>query len=116
MWTMDQFITQNWLGLIVITGILSLVVFLIIYNKKSNEKARKKTTQWATKNGWQLLEFESRTGPGPFGGFLVSSGHGYYQSVVCDKQGKKLTGWVRYDITPFSLWDPEVRWIEKTEE
>ena len=65
---------QNWLLLVLVLGMLGLVTILIIYNKKSNEKARNKTTQWAVENGLQLLEFEPRSGPGPFGRIRVSRG------------------------------------------
>jgi hypothetical protein len=109
-------VVQNWFVFVLVVGMLGLVIILIIYNKKSNEKARDKTTQWAIENGLQLLEFESRSGPGPFGGVWVSRGLAYYQFVVRDKQGATQAGWARYDITPFSAWEPEIRWVEKPEE
>lgn len=100
-------------ALVVILGMIALVIFLFFYARRVNRRAREETERWAGRSGWQLLEFESRRGPGPFGGVLVSRGHAYYRFVVSNPDGRRKTGWLRLDISAFGGGASEVRWEEE---
>lgn len=100
-------------ALAVVLGMIALVIFLVFYARRTNHRARVETAQWAARSGWQLLEFESRRGPGPFGGTMVGWGHAYYRFVVSNPDGKKKTGWLRLDISAFGGGASEVRWEEE---
>ena len=105
---------QDWPLLVLAIGMLGLAIVLVVYNRRSNKKAERRIAQWATENGWRLLQFEPRLDTGPFKEW-PSRGHAYYRFVVCDRQESKRIGWARFDITPFSAWAPEIKWPEKPE-
>ena len=99
---------------IVIPGTIFVLIGLVVNSflvKRNLAKSKEGIAQWATANGWQLLEFEHRFETGPFGGI-----HGradmYFQFVVCDQKGNQHTGWAFFDHSLFGEGRFQVKWNE----
>jgi len=102
---------------IIIPGAIFILAALFanaIWMKNSTAKSKERIAQWATGNGWQLLEFEHRFDTGPFGGFHGRSDM-YFEFVICDQRQKRHTGWARFDYSLFGGGHYEVKWIENSE-
>jgi hypothetical protein len=95
-----------------VIGLTVFLIFVLALNRKTYRKARIKTGIWAVDNGWQLIEFKSKWGTGPFREGLPKRGESYFQFTVTGKQGQKRTGWARYTTRLFTDWKPEIMWTD----
>jgi len=104
--------TGNLLGTIFLIAWPTGVALIILYHIRSNRKAKRIIAQWAEENGLNLLDVKQRLGTGPFDEW-PGRGVGYFEFKVADKYGTEATGWARYDMTPFSAWEPDIMWTPK---
>ena len=86
-----------------------------IWMKNSAAKSKERNAQWATENGWRLLEFEHRFETGPFGG-IHWRGQMYFEFVVTDQQGKRYTGWAHFDHSLMGDGRYEVKWVQNSDQ
>jgi hypothetical protein len=100
--------------LILILGVAAFITLLIAYVVGIYRRAANLLSEWATRNGYRIVESERRNIlKGPF--FWTSSNNQIiYRVTVQDSYGNVRRGWVRCGSYLWGAWQSQVdvRWDE----
>jgi hypothetical protein len=104
-WALAVFLSAAVLSFIVIGPYLR--------QARNEEKAKGAISQWLEGSGHKIVSLELKSGPGPFGEFLVRRGTRYYQFIITDSEGKTREGWARFG--PYDVKRFKTKWVENAE-
>ncbi len=99
-------------GLLLIIGAivgLAAMFLNVHWLSNSEERATELISQWASENGWQLLEFNRELSTGPFGG-IHGRGDIYFHFAIRDQNGHKRSGWAYFDCSLTGGGRLQIKW------